>query len=1499
MGTIKHTYFHVDLEKGTIRFPAQVSSASVEAVLSTAYKKSLQKKYSTICFDFSRVLWCDLLPLTLIVNWILSLREQGKAVEFQFPVNHAVQQFLTSYHFERFLDEHHVSKSGNMTEGIRLKPTDLLRAPFFPLTFFTEQAFRNLLADLYYGERLTTVFAGIEEAAIVKSGAIRDVILIELGDNIYVHTNGDGAHIAMTKFSRRPMRKGLSPLEDVDYRFFEKLRGQEVIEIIIADNGKGPYGKGLLGTLHDTYIADTLITDKPTQPTDCDLIDYALLYYTSRRTVTERIGRIKDIISSDALQYPPPTGLYRLKEAVRDYHGLLYIRSGAGIVVYDFYNNQNHDIPLRSDKLSKSLSLCNIRGTQYRILLPIRKPAGLVAQASFSFYSGAGDDSDNFEFIGVADYFRKQKPGELQSAAEALDNVFTALNAVSAAHKGKHFTIVADFQGCEKVSAKALHYLVYDLMQRQSKLQSNIIINLPTDSDMLHLYGKHSGSLLPLQTYDSNGHLHIISIGADQSRIAEEVFGNRSALSDAAKRFATDNPHICGYDKSAERYIPRVSYKKALKIAREAIGKKLRTAILEQIFDPSIKVLLPSQRYCTGYFETYRIYAEPVLYELLKGYLSYSLLEDPPEYVISIGREVGLWVSNVLDDKQFSQTLRKQHINLPTTIKGTLPIAPILGIPRESRVVIISDVLGTCKTVQTLMENISQTQIVKILTIVNASEHVDAALQFREKVVNIDAIVRKKLTYHYELPPGWSYADVHQVDPHTHLLVRNAAKIEGPLFKGVSEEGQGELVTPVNEFFRDIIAPSNGIREGHFYSKSSHIVYLFDIPKIHSLFIDSISDHIVDNIRGIEEVFTDVRKGPITHIFYPHYNPGMDILAKRVATPFPGCSVIRISEEDLQPSIDQDYEINNIHKVVVLDDASVTGETIFRMIDICERKGAQFIYVYIIIKRSDPYIARRLEKSRQYGRASLHVRYLMDAELPSYSTDKCPLCSETRELEALRPSFPTDENISKYFESRIKEQYLQPVDIVLQETKLLSFPSATANDLLSLRYRWLLECAKTNPAARHALAEVIRDYKATPANVLLLFFVISRERIPGVLFKNIRKVIFYKKFCKEIITACRYFLDNPCRLSARDFRSVLYMSDEFDPYYIADNCFGMFSICSQNITTLMDLAVHLMRASIFKEHPAIVTNSLRKLRDAKRENNEICSITDAMVDYWEKYESNVRQRKANRLEAYEALRGGVFHEIEHLRTNLASVLGDLHAASDDIKKEWEPFSVEVDKIIGLVRRCIAFEVRTELCYRLLTLISGINFHLGEGKNIIDNKDLSDGQVREQLSEIANRITVLLFGSDGVRGALNLFDTNIKSVTWAILQQHEDNLKREGIYPTRSVPEEACVVYGEESDYKLILHNLIENVWKWSKGSKLALTVEIDKSDNHLVLRVIDDGVGFGKMKIGHGLRNVKSLVSRYYGEFDIPSDVPEHYRKDGYTAAITIRLPYLHSIEEK
>lgn len=1490
----KRSFFHVEMSRGTIRFPSRVRCSSFEEVITEAYRKSHQKKYTAVCFDFSNVVWCDLFPLTLTANWILSLRKQDKAVEFQFPNDEDVHRFITSYRFERFLAEHNVSFLDIGSKRIREKPNNLLRVPFFPLTMLSDASFKALLQDLYHGERLSTVFAGLEETEVVKSGAIRDVILFELGDNIYLHAGGEGAHLSMTKFSRQ-FTTGAHPIDSIDKDFFTKIQGHDVLEIAIEDNGPGLYE-----TLSQSYLADDTLPNRLPSPTDCDLIEYALLYHSSRRTVAERLGRIRDIIKSEDLTFPPPTGLFRLKECVRQLRGLLYIRSGAGIVAYDFLSNPNSTEPTKSDNFPRQYRPCRMAGVQYRIVLPTVKPQSLPGRLPFSNRTTATSYIGKYEYLAVADYFRKDNPGDLDSAAEALDNIFKTLNSIHAQSNKAHIVVVADFHGCEQVSSKALHYLFYELMQRQGQLQTNIVLNCFLTLEIAYLKTIHHGSCLPMQVYDSSGRFHVFGLTQDQNRVVQDLLRTDTGQLEGKLQLAEDLPHIFAFDPLRNGYVLRVDYSQAIRISKEAIRRKLMSTILEQIFDPDIRVLLPSQRYCTGYFETYRIYQEPHLFSQLKRYLLCSLTDTPFDLIISIGKEVGVWVDSVLANPIFTNSSRKGHINLPTENKGSVSIAPILGINKGTRVVIITDVLGTCKTVLGLMKNLTQTEVIKIISIVNAAVDSNTTLEVSGRPCNIESIVTKSLRYYYDLPAEWSYTEVHQVDQQTHLLARNISKVKGPLFKGINYSDKAGVPVPVNEFFTDIVAPANGIREGHFFSKSSHIVYLFDIPKINAIFNDDIATTIVNDIKEVEGVLTEDRRDPVSHVVFPHYNPGMDILAKRVAKDFPGSAVVKVSERELQPSLDQDTSSHGISKAVVIDDATITGETVFRMIDICERMGARFIYVYIIIKRSTSYIARRLEKTRQYGRSHLHIRYLMDTELPSYPADQCPICKDNRELQSLQTTFSSNPMLNGYFEQRLKDQQMQPVEVALDDSPLPSPSSIRMADLLSLTYRWLIECAKTNPAARHALAETVRDHNANPSEVLILFSVLHREWIPRSLPAKLREDLFYPSFANDIVKASRFFLSQLSALSIGQLRSVLYLSEEFDPFFVGENLQEMLLQCQGSILSLTELAVQIIRSKAFRDHLAIVSAAFSELKATHGNRADVVVIADSLLEYCDASQKKDMEHKASRLSAYEELRGGVFHEIQHLRTSLEYSMSKSGLIEAEVLRDWDTFRIEIDKIIALLRKAIGFKEKTPLCNKLESLVSKVNFKTYEIDRLLRGLKKSDQFPRPHVKEMSLQVTNMIFGKDGIRELLNLFETNVKSVSWAIIQQHESSLTARGISVERLFPDELCMVYGEEGHYKLIMHNLIENAWKWSNGSRLVISAETIPAETCLIIRVLDDGTGLPKdLAKGHGLRNVEALVNRYYGEFDFSASPPDQFRDKGFKTSMTLRLPFFLPSKEE
>lgn len=66
--------------------------------------------------------------------------------------------------------------------------------------------------------------------------------------------------------------------------------------------------------------------------------------------------------------------------------------------------------------------------------------------------------------------------------------------------------------------------------------------------------------------------------------------------------------------------------------------------------------------------------------------------------------------------------------------------------------------------------------------------------------------------------------------------------------------------------------------------------------------------------------------------------------------------------------------------------------------------------------------------------------------------------------------------------------------------------------------------------------------------------------------------------------------------------------------------------------------------------------------------------------------------------------------------------------------------------------------------------------------------------------------------------------------------------------------------------------LITNTLKHARASRLWVKLEIDKSNQHLLLTVRDNGIGLGHFKAGNGLKGIQERVQIMHGHFDIKDD---------------------------
>ena len=156
--------------------------------------------------------------------------------------------------------------------------------------------------------------------------------------------------------------------------------------------------------------------------------------------------------------------------------------------------------------------------------------------------------------------------------------------------------------------------------------------------------------------------------------------------------------------------------------------------------------------------------------DLLKA-VACAFVKSRPNIIVSIGGQTGRIVDKAMRANTFLADQHIEHVNVRTFQSGHIQLAP-LGIDQSARVFVVADVIGTSRTLEGVLSVILHARILGVLAIVNGSTRLEDKIESKGREIPLVYIVRNKLLYFEQLPRGWSYSEVHQVDPETHLLSR-------------------------------------------------------------------------------------------------------------------------------------------------------------------------------------------------------------------------------------------------------------------------------------------------------------------------------------------------------------------------------------------------------------------------------------------------------------------------------------------------------------------------------------------------------------------------------------------------------------------------------------------------------------------------------------------------------------------------------------------------------
>ncbi len=1510
-----------------IDFPKKLNTALFELILKENYHKSKLKKEKQIVFDLSSTIWFPIFELSQLSLWVYELIIKLKKVAVVLPNDILVSNFLSTYGFLEFLIEHKVKIENYTTTKIKTATKSLLKAPFYPLTFIDENEFKLLLNDLKYGKRMELIFNTIKECEIVKSGAIRDVVLYEVGNNIFEHSKNKFGNIVMSKYEVSVESNKLRWVKELEKNttvferdFFRKLEGEPYLELIISDKGKG-----IFKTLLKAYDEDKVINDKRDNPTEVDILKYSFLYHSTSRSLVERIKKIKDVISIEGKKFPPPTGLYSLIEIMREFQGLLYLRSGSSIVCYDFYKNQNNNIPKTNTLFKDFRKLTNFGGTQFKLLFPLEVPTAYFpykARPNVKKLDYSTIDNINSEVINLKMLLGNNKLETLDQEADYLEKLFSEIDKKKCFYKKKEFLLILDGLKDIALSSKTLHYSILEISNRQDDYFTIVLIN--SDQKIVSQKNDNNHKIILkkiLLVFDESSNVHYL--GIDESY--KQTFVHKISFNDTKNDKILDNiisknKNLFIVDRTKRNYSNIYAEKVISHLYSEGLKKLINSIILDPntlIFHKNIKVLLPSKYYCEGYFEAFKLFSNNTWKSIVTNYYSNIILQENPDFIISISSYCGKIIDDVIDKcKKTGYNLKCYHLNFKTPLTTLSYSRVVFEIKEGKSGIIITDVIGTGKTILSIIKSSNHITITKIMTFINASNSQRDFVPIQDKKIPIDSIIKYKLKYKNDLPPGWLYSDIKEVDTETHILVYNPVTMEGPIWKKISfrkynqEDRKVERIT--NYFLADVIFPYEASEENHFISHEKHILYFFNIPKILKYLADEIAEVIVNDANNFIAKVTPPSK--VTHVICPSYNPGLIELSNKVSLKFLKCLPLSVSYKEFISNYDQIEPTSFIDTAIIIDDAFESGDSIFRLLDIVERKGAKLIYVYILIKRGTDYNARKLEKITKFGHANVMFRYLGDVQLPMFHSSNCPVCFRIKELENAHEIIRDYQGLNFIYDFiNSKKSKLTEQDIfdVVEESLFTSkkLPSYEINK--KLEFRWKLELARTTASVRNELANVISTNKDHHELTLLLFSVISREKSYFLLDSKMKESIFYKSFLNNIEKACKYFIDNNELINDSDLESILEILDIIEPEILIDCLDSLLNSKALNKNKFLTICVQLLLSSKSMEYPSRIVKSLKQCIEniAKHEKfSGLENFLENVLLFWQERESQLIRGRNINVEIFKELDGAKFHNVNHHISSFIFDIKQIDNNYDSIIENWDYLQLEIKDSMRTLKTFIGINKRYDLVVKIEKIISKINYHILRGNEIIielkeKNIKITNENIeiiKGELETIVNRISELIWEKKGAKDLVRMYSSNIKKVLQLAYEQYSDKLKTKGINVQRILTEDLCSVFCDKHNLLIVCQNLFENVYKHSQANILKILLNIDIENDDVILELIDNGKGMDrKVKFNAGLKIVDEIISFYNGTFELSPIDNQGLEYPDFSTKARIKLPHIsHSIRE-
>lgn len=1021
---------------------------------------------------------------------------------------------------------------------------------------------------------------------------MRDVILKEIGQNIYDHAGGRCALVTIGTIppippaSSRSFHSYQRPLEE---SFFKTLGRSGYLQVIIADHGPGIFSK-----LAPIYATDNRIREEDRlNPSEPNVIAYAFEF--------DSTSKFKDLLSilSDE---DPGRGLYWVREIVLQNQGLLTVRSGSSLIRYDFLNTNDRGRFRAYPPDPRGRSLAPLGGTQFRLLFPLN-PKLFSNRALLRNYVARRGSIDPKARVSFA--IAELPHQALADAARRLDELQASLGRfdyeTAQAPERCLSVAILDFRDTTWQKDVLVPFLVR-LASIQHENVAFVIANthhldqlLQVASPILRDRIKQAAhKLRPILVWNEDG---LDLLGADPliahavlALISESIQENDGSLP-ASELRQYDHLVECLGPETQPRFLAR--HIEHVLLRHHVI--RLQEMLLSEshgIYHEG-KFLLPTNVYVDGYFQLADLTVHSSLRQVFRLFIR--------DLAQAAGKNPSALLSLSSDLNLLTEALAAEY----GSTDSEQPRAVLLAEPRTQEscrhqlephtsqtLLLLCTVIGTGKTLSTVLEASQQigAKVLGVVAVVDARDRQsilrplgeidDTCIRYAGETLPLRSILVHSLRFYEKRPVSWNREDIIRIDPATNAPSPDKVPpaVE-PLWQ------------PADSFFlANVASNAKALHIGHFQLTSEsedefHYIYFFDFLRL----ANSVGPEIARKIKGDVLAYCRNSQSPeasVSHVVFDDLGRGSRVIAGEIARAFGGMETLSLQAMKAASRIVR--EGLRGRDVVIFLNSVASGSRLRQMLDAAARCQPRRMFAYALLHRRESDEEPFYQRIGSYSSCELRFRYFVELEIPAFNRWDCPACNARAQLRDIFVN-STDDDLRHELAGRIGS--LAPQRLLPQSS--LPPPAVPVEVVEQARVRRMLGAAKTDLQARYPLSDIIDGTAGAPDDRARVVEVLARE---AVLFATYSELL-YPKFVDSLVQTCLELVSTRTNTVEHRESAILTLS-HLAPVGLLENliavvkgCLGERSLRYLLFAQLLRLATRGLVDSAFFGHALDVCRS--------------------------------------------------------------------------------------------------------------------------------------------------------------------------------------------------------------------------------------------------------------------------------------------------------------------